>query len=117
MELYPRQDQNRVVAKLLDALPELRPAYMQHIADNAEPLPYVFLADAVRYIEHELDCRNLPEHFLDRFAQAIEDALESDPDSHDLIGIGILEAIKSSTLWEKMSNRLGKRSLDVVSEG
>jgi hypothetical protein len=117
VESYPRDRQNAIVSTLLRAMPELEPSYREHLTDNRELLPYVFLPDAVRDAQRQMDSKMFPSDFFDRFAKAIEDALESDPESHDLIAIGLLEELKASPrLWEVMRNKLGRRTTEVLNE-
>jgi hypothetical protein len=38
------------IRKLLELVPELQPVYDEHISDNHELLPHVFMGDVTRYV-------------------------------------------------------------------
>lgn len=38
------------VLRLVDAIPDLRDAYEEHVSDNDEVLPHVFFGDVARYL-------------------------------------------------------------------
>lgn len=43
------------IERLLLAIPELKPVYAEHLADNDVLLPHVFMGDVTRFIVAELD--------------------------------------------------------------
>jgi hypothetical protein len=117
VEEYPRDRLGAIVSRLLHAMPELEPSYKEHIVDNRELLPYVFLPDAIRDAQRQMDDHSLPSDFFDRFAKAIEEVLQTDPASHDLIAIGVLEELRASPrFWQRVKDKVGRRTMDVINE-
>jgi len=102
-----------VVAMFVQELPELERAYREHLAEYGdEPLAYIFFPDAVRDLERQLHEHRLSDDFYERSASLIEKSLISKPESHDLICLGLLDEIKTSTLWELMRYRLGPKAIE-----
>ena len=86
-----------VLNRLLAEVPELRPLYDEHLHDNDEALPHVFLGEVTRYVMQlvrELD-QTHDLNFLDPLARVLsflENAMIS-PDTRvqELVSVSFLE--------------------------
>jgi hypothetical protein len=116
VQRYPLDRQRKVVAKLIEAVPELEASYKEHLTDNDELLPYVYLPDAVRDLVCQMHSKMLSDDVYDRLANAIENVLTSDPEAHDLITLGLLDEMRESELWTEVHDRLGPRTLGAATE-
>jgi hypothetical protein len=111
---YPIERQQSIVRTLVDELPELRASYQEHMSEREGLLPYVYLPDAVRDLEAKAKAGRLPEDFVDRLATALETMLLSDPGSHNLITLGLLEELINTELWSRLKDHLGPRTLHAI---
>jgi hypothetical protein len=91
--------------------------YAAHQAEYDEVLPYIFLPDVVRDMIEKWQCGDLSPGFLDRLSEIAEELLaERDQGIHDLIGLGLLEEIKTSVLWPDVEPHLGPLAKAVAAE-
>ncbi|HZY96097.1 MAG TPA: hypothetical protein VFE35_03250 [Candidatus Cybelea sp.] len=109
----------RVALKFTEELPELEVAYKEHLTDyEDEPLPYIFFPDAVRDVLRQMRCGTLTDSFYKRLGTRIENELPSlrsdDPDTYDLIVLGLLTEIHNSDLWKPMRGHLGPKATDAL---
>jgi hypothetical protein len=79
------------VSQLVAAVPALAAVYREHIADNGEPLPHVFMGDVTRFAiagaEHEDSADS-----LSTLLTLLEGGLNSgDSDVAELIGVSFVE--------------------------
>lgn len=78
----------RFIEELLDAVPELRALYEEHMADNDSLLPHVFMGDIARFaIANAADPRHRPT--LARLLGRLEDGLRAEEE-------GVRELIRAS---------------------
>ncbi len=77
---------------LADKCPDISDILTEHIADNGELLPHVFLADVTRYLLADGRCRKaLVEYFDESFTT-------KGPDVEDLIAVSIVEYLDANEL-------------------
>ena len=84
-------DERTFVARLLEVVPELRSEYEEHIEDNDELLPHVFMGAVTRFaIAKTVEGRNQPA--LQRLLAFLEEQANSGSDSiRELIGVSFVE--------------------------
>jgi hypothetical protein len=107
---------NEGIQALLDRVGDLRPAYEEHLADNVELLPHVFMGDVTRCVVslHKRGLReHRPEHeteILFTILQLTERALrEGDDDLQGLIVVSFLENLdQSDEDYESLKALLGE---------
>ena len=77
---------------LADQCPDVSDILTEHIADNGEVLPHVFLADVTRYLLADGRCRKALVKYLDQsFAT-------KGPDVEDLIAVSFVEYLDANEL-------------------
>lgn len=116
MRRYPLDKQKQMVANFIAAIPEIRPSYDEHIADNDELLPYDYLPNAIRALSQLAQGGQLNDDVYDRLADLMESTLRSEPDAIDLIALGVLEELRDSSLWQRIKDRLGPRTLHALED-
>jgi hypothetical protein len=82
--------QREFVEELLRRVPALQPAYEDHLRDNEELLPHVFMGDVTRWvIEHARQ----PEHrrAVAALLAYFESALATESDGKDLVLLSFVE--------------------------
>lgn len=113
---------------LLDRVGELRPIHDEHLADNVELLPHVFMGDVTRFVvslHKKLLMDPGSEHgekILSTTLELLERALrEGDDDLQELIVVSFLENLEQSDEdYESLKRLLGKelsRHLSVLEAG
>lgn len=92
-------DDVQFVQDLVSAVPELRPALSNHLADNDELLPHAFMADVTRFtvimchaMSKEGESRATAEVFIRRIMRFLEVALASGSEpTKELIAVSFIE--------------------------
>jgi hypothetical protein len=81
------------VNKLLDQVPELRYVYDEHIHDNNELLPHVFLGDVTRYVVHRVRLGETgPAKPVERILSVLEQYMGSgDEQVKELVSVSFVE--------------------------
>jgi hypothetical protein len=106
-----------LVKDLLERLPELKSSLDQHLAENDELLPYVFLPAAVLYLSERMLQGGLKDETLDRFADFINGAVAlKQTSSDDLVCIAVLVEIYGSVIWPRMEFLLDEASSRMLHE-
>ncbi len=124
--MTPKTEDEAFVATLLSAVPELTRSYEEHLRDNDELLPYVYLPDAVRELEHLMLHDRLNADTCQRFAQITEEGLLRGGRVRNLTLIGIIEELASlhkqardrdrRDLLHIMGGVLGARTREAIKE-
>lgn len=122
----PRSADAALVANVLKAIPELADSYKDHLDDNGELLPYVYLPDAVRALEVQLQEGKLTVDSCAKLAEVMEQALSEGGSVQNLALIGLTDEIAYShitsrrnaqrSLLDLMRNVLGERTKRAISE-
>lgn len=100
------------IAELLQKVPELQPAYNQHVQDNQELLPYVFMGDVSRFLFVESEAHRLEvSQPLVRILNFIEKKLETnDKDIHGFIAASVVDnLVGEDKMLDKISHLIGPR--------
>lgn len=100
------------VERVLRAMPELLPVYQEHIRNNDELLPHVFMGDATRFFIVECgratDGQSQASPFIGRFLTVLENELMAqDEETTSLIALGFCENL----IGEAAALRVMKRSM------
>ena len=90
------------MAEVLEAVPELVDSYNEHLNDNGELLPYVYLPDAVRTLELKLAEGKRSIDACTRLAWVIENALVSGGAARNLALLGLTDEIASAYVMSRM---------------
>lgn len=121
-----RSGDDAFVARVLDAAPTLADSYREHLSDNGELLPYVYLPDAVRALELQMREGELDQETCSRFAAVIEAGLAEGGSVRNLVLLGLIDEIASChgmsvtrsepSLLNFMRNVFGARTADAIAE-
>lgn len=121
-----RSDDAALVGKLLEAIPDLTVSYNEQLANNDELLPYVYLPDAVRALESQLNEGTLSAEDCGRLSIILEDALRSGGSARNLALLGLTGEIANSHVMSRMRHRrslldairgtLGERTKHAIAE-
>jgi hypothetical protein len=81
------------ISQLLDRIPELNSAYEEHIRDNGELLPHVFLGGVTRFVVREMRSQEAsPSKPVQRIIEFFEQCMASgDEQVIELISVSFLE--------------------------
>jgi hypothetical protein len=111
-QLDPSRDLTPVIEAILDAVPQLRDSYREHVCEQlGQSLPYVYLADAVRVLNEQLWARQLSMESIKRLCSTIENLLEKeDPDIDALIVLAFLEPLEGTMLFPIARSEFGPRT-------
>lgn len=85
------------IEELLRVVPELRPAYETHVADNATLLPHVFMGDVARFVVAESANNERPltiVHLFDFLENVLTHGSE---EVHELIAASFVENLIGET--------------------
>lgn len=81
------------VNKLLEQVPELRPVYDEHIHDNDDLLPHMFLGDVTRYVVQQVRSGDMgPTKPVSRILEFFEWCMVSSDDQvKELVSVSFVE--------------------------
>ncbi len=109
---------NYFIEKMLEKVPDLRNIYQEHLDDNDELLPHVFMADVTRFVLEllENDLQNKSKTVEDKIfilLELIENALrEGNEDVKDVIILSFLENLEQDDFkYSLLKEKLGRESL------
>ena len=111
-QLDPSKDLTPVIEAILDAVPQLRDSYREHLCEQlGQSLPYVYLADAVRVLNEQLWAKQLSMESIKRLCSTIENEFEKgDPDIDALIVLAFLEPLEGTMLFPIARSEFGPRT-------
>ncbi|HVR45252.1 MAG TPA: hypothetical protein VMT95_01235 [Candidatus Binatia bacterium] len=99
----PRGEDAALVARVVQAVPELSAAYREHLDDNYQQLlPYMFLPDAVRTLQAQMMEGKLNKDACVRLGRVIEDALAQGGSVRNLALLGLTGEIAEAYLSSRM---------------
>jgi len=111
-QLDPSKDLTPVIEAIIDAVPQLRDSYLEHIREQrGQSLPYVYLDDAVRILNEQLWARQLSMEAIRRLCSTIENEFEkADPDIDALIVLAFLQPLEGTMLFPIARSEFGPRA-------
>lgn len=81
------------VQDLVRAFPELEPSYLEHVQDNGEVLPHVFMGDVSRWIENKFSLEGASTSLLSILSYMESEFRRGDSKIQELIHVSLLENI------------------------
>jgi len=106
-------DMDGFVLDLIDRVPLLRPIYNEHVHDNHELIPYVFMGDVTRVVlalhDDTLRGNGVADERLTELLDALETGMASSEKSvQDMIAVSVLEYLDTKGFaLEDFRQRLG----------
>jgi hypothetical protein len=109
---------------LLARVPELQPLYNEHIEDNGELLPHVFMGDVTRFVV-SLHAKSLGKRFdsiesrrtLMKILDFFEENMRGADDVQELISVSFLENLdQSAENYASLKSYFGGSLLDELSK-
>jgi hypothetical protein len=81
------------INRLLERVPELRPAYDEHVRDNGQLLPHVFFGDVTRYVLRQVrDGNTAASHPVGQILGCLEHCMASgSEDVKELVSVSFIE--------------------------